>query len=176
MAEQLGVLSECVLHAAKCRGGFSEVCMECRFTDGSNRDFVLLCRELDEYLDELAGNQFDRSQYVPYNQLDNIHDVIVVYVQDEPVGCASYKKYDLRTAEIKRVFIRSGYRGRGISKTMLGKLEQRAKEQGYTALILETGALLEVAMRLYRSLGYEITPNYEPYVDMPDSICMRKYL
>jgi Predicted acetyltransferase len=150
--------------------------MEYRFTDGANRDFVLLCQELDEYLDALVGSKFDRSQYIPYNQLDNIHDVIIVYTQDEPVGCASYKKYDLRTAEIKRVFIRPGYRGRGISKTMLGKLEKRAKEQGYKELILEAGELLEVAMKLYQSLGYEITPNYAPYVDMPDSICMRKYL
>ena len=150
--------------------------MEYKFADGSNADFILLCHELDDYLDELVGNKFDRSQYIPFNQLDDIHDVIIAYDKGKPIGCASYKKYALEIAEMKRVFIRSSHRGQGISKVMLRELEERATAQGYTEMILESGEPLEVAMILYKSTGYEIIPNYGQYTDMPDSICMRKYL
>jgi len=150
--------------------------MEYRFADGLDADFALLCAELDECLEELVGGKFDRSQYTQYNQTDDIHDVILVYDQNEPVGCVSYKKYDSETAEVKRVFIRLQYRGQGISKIMLKKLEMRAVEQGYRAFILEAGELLVSAMKLYEALGYVIIPNYGQYAEMPDSICMRKYL
>jgi len=150
--------------------------MEYKFANGSNADFILLCHELNAYLDELVGNKFDRSPYIPFNQLEDIHDVVIAYHQAKPIGCASYKKYDDGVAEMKRVFVRSGYRGKGISKTMLKKLEERAIGQGYREMILETGEPLEVSMKLYKSNGYEIIPNYAQYIDMPDSICMRKYL
>ena len=146
------------------------------FADGTNADFIILCHELDDYLDELVGNKFDRSQYIPFNQLGDIHDVIIAYHQAEPVGCASYKKYGCEIAEMKRVFVRSGHRGNGIAKVMLKKLEERAIGQGYREMILETGEPLEVSMKLYKSNGYELIPNYGQYFDMPDSICMRKYL
>jgi ribosomal protein S18 acetylase RimI-like enzyme len=55
-------------------------------------------------------------------------------------------------------------------------LENRAREQGYTALILETNGLLVPAMKLYESLGYMVIPNYGPYKDMPESVCMGKDL
>lgn len=43
-------------------------------------------------------------------------------------------------------------------------------------MILESGEPLTAAMRLYRSMGYEVIPNYGPYVGMPESVCMEKKL
>ena len=150
--------------------------MEYKFTNGKNPDFAYLCQELDKSLDEIVAGRFDRSQYCQYNQLNNIHDVIIVYDGSKPIGCASYKKYDLKIAEIKRVFIKPEYRGQGISKIMLRKLEENAKSNGFMEFILETGELLAASMKLYKSIGYKITPNYGPYIGMKDSICMRKTL
>ena len=150
--------------------------MKYEYANGANQDFVYLCQELDKSLDEIVAGKFDRSQYSPFNQLNDIHDVIIAYDGDKPIGCASYKRYDLVIAEIKRVFIKPEFRGQGISKIMLRKLEERAKNQGYKEFILETGELLETSMKLYKSLGYVITSNYEPYIGMEDSICMKKYL
>ena len=148
-----------------------------RFTDGVDADFVLLRRELDAYLDELAGAlNIDRSQYIQYNQVNEIYEVVMAYAHDEPIGCASYKKYDLEVAEIKSVFVRPAHRGQGISKVMLKKLEKCAEEQGYKTLILESGEPLAAAMKVYRSLGYAVIPNYGHYVGMSDSVCMRKQL
>jgi GNAT superfamily N-acetyltransferase len=150
--------------------------IEFRFTDGSDRDFAILRRELDSCLDALVAGKLDRSQYAKYNQVDDIRDVIVVYAENEPVGCACYKKYNAETAEIKRVFIRNEYRGKGLSRQMLLKLEDRAKAQGYKALILETSEPCVAAANLYQAMGYAVIPSYGQYADMTDSICMGKYL
>ena len=146
------------------------------YTDGNNKDFIDLCHMLDDFLNELVGGEQNRAKYIPYNKLDDIYDVIVAYDGDISVGCAGLKKYDEENAEVKRVFIKSEYRGRGISKILMSMLEERARKKGYKYLILESGEQLVAAMVLYRKLDYKIIPNYGQYKDMPESICMRKIL
>lgn len=146
------------------------------YTDGFNADFIELCHCLDNFLNELVGGEENRAEYIPYNQLDYIHNVIIAYDDDIPVGCASFKKYDEECAEVKRVFIKQEYRGKGISNILMKLLENEAKEQGYRYLILESGEPLIAAMALYRKIGYEVIPNYGQYKDMPYSVCMKKKL
>ena len=146
------------------------------YTDGSNKDFIGLCHELDAFLNELVGGEENRAEYIPYNRLDDIHDVVMAYDNDIPIGSAGFKKYDDETAEVKRVFIKKEYRGRGISNELMKMLEQRAGEKGFRYLILESGEPLISAMALYRSIGYKIIPNYGPYVGMEESVCMKKTL
>ena len=145
-------------------------------TDGSDTAFISLCHTLDDFLNQLVGGAENRAEYVSYNALDDIHDVIVIYDGDYPIGCAGFKKYDDTCAEVKRVFIRQEYRGLGISHRLMALLEAAAKEQGYRYVILESGAPLIAAMSLYTKSGYERIPNYGPYKDMKESICMKKTL
>lgn len=146
------------------------------YTDGCNDDFIKLSYELDSFLNEIVGGEENRAGYIPYNKLDDIHDVIVAYNADEPIGCAAFKKYDDTSAEVKRVFIKQEYRGRGISHGLMEQLEKAAKKKGYKYFILESGEPLVAAMALYRKIGYVVIPNYGQYKDMPDSICMMKEL
>lgn len=145
-------------------------------TDGQDPAFISLCAELDAYLNELAGGEENRAQYVPLNKLDFIHNAFVAFDSEIPVGCASFKHFNEDTAEVKRVFVKPEYRGRGIAWAILVSLEQTAKERGYARLVLETGEPLAAAHRLYLSMGYTVIPNYGPYADMPESICMEKRL
>jgi putative acetyltransferase len=145
-------------------------------TDGTDSDFITLCRLLDENLDEIVGTKFQRSQYAQYNTLEHIHNVILYYDGSTAIACGSFKKYDDTAAELKRVFVRKEYRGQGIARELVMSLEQWALSCGYTSMILETGELLTAAMSLYRSLGYAVIPNYGQYRDMKNSVCMRKAL
>lgn len=131
---------------------------------------------MDDFLNELVGGEDNRAEYILYNQLDNIHDVIVAYDNDIPIGCASFKKYDDECTEVKRVFIRQEYRSRGISNKLMELIENAAKEQGRRYLILESGEHFVTAMALYRKIGYKVITNYGQYKDMPDSVCMKKKL
>lgn len=135
-----------------------------------------LCHELDDFLNELVGGEENRAEYILYNQLDDIHNVIVAYDDDIPVGSVSFKKYDDECAEVKRVFVKEEYRNKGIANELMELLENTAREQGYRYLILESGAPLVAAMALYRKIGYKVIQNYGQYRDMPDSICMKKKL
>ena len=146
------------------------------YTDGSSLDFMELCHELDDFLNELVGGEENRAEYILYNQLDDIHNVIVAYDDDIPVGSVSFKKYDDECAEVKRVFVKEEYRNKGIANELMELLENTAREQGYRYLILESGAPLVAAMALYRKIGYKVISNYGQYRDMPDSICMKKKL
>lgn len=93
-----------------------------------------------------------------------------------PVGSASFKKCDDECAEVKRVFVKQEYKGKGISSKLMELLENAAREQGYRYQVLEFGEPLVAAMALYKKIGYEIIPNYGQCKDMPDSICMKKEL
>ena len=145
-------------------------------TDGGNPDFISLCRLLDAHLNEAVGGAVQREQYDQYNQLDDIHDVVLIYDDETPVACGSFKFYEKGIAEIKRVFVRDDYRGRGLSKDLMGELEQKALRAGYEALYLETGNILKTAMGLYKSVGFHVRENYGPYVHMNESVCMEKRL
>ncbi len=150
--------------------------MRFEYTDGSNADFIELCHDLDDFLNEIAGGEEKRAEYIHYNQLNDIHDVFVAYDNDVPVGSASFKKYDDECAEVKRVFVKQEYRGKGISIRLMELLENTARKQGYRYLILESGEPLVAAMALYRKIGYKVIPNYGQYKNMPDSVCMKKKL
>ena len=75
------------------------------YTDGGNSDFVELCHCLDEFLNGLVGGEENRAEYIPYNRLDDIYDVIIAYDDAIPVGSASFKKYSVfllsRSIEVK---------------------------------------------------------------------------
>ena len=153
-----------------------------------NNDFVLLCSLLDEHLNDIVGGEIQRSQYLQYNLTDNIHDIVIAYEIKEgekiPVGCGSFKRYipeegegNLKeTAEIKRMFIKEELRGYRIGKEILSVLENKAKEQAFRKIILETGRPLAAAMKLYMKFGFHIINNYGQYKDMNDSVCMEKKL
>lgn len=145
-----------------------------KYTNGCDKDFILLCAELDNYLNQLVGGEKNRIEYIAYNQLNDIHDVIIAYDGNTPIGCASFKHYDTETVELKRVFVKMEYRRRGISKNIMRLIEQKAKEKGYKRVILETGQILEDAMKLYKVIGYDVIPNYGQYKNMKNSICMEK--
>lgn len=145
-----------------------------QYTNGNSQDFIRLCQLLDESLNELVGGEEQRKEYNQYNKLDHIHDVILICENDTPVACGAFKYYEEGVAEVKRVFVRKEFRGQGISKLIMQQLEEKAREQGFDSLILETGKPLTAAIGLYSSLGYQVIDNYGQYKNLPMSVCMLK--
>ena len=145
-------------------------------TDARNQDFVGLCRLLDGHLDELVGGAIKREKFNQFNLLKDIDFVVLIYLDNVAVAGGGLKHYQDATAEIKRIFVRKDYRGRGLSKTLMKELEMQALEKGYRKLVLETGELLVESMNLYRSVGFTIIDNYPPYDRMEESVCMEKLL
>ena len=145
-------------------------------TDSKNKDFIENCRLLDMDLDRRVGKKIKRDKYVKFNQLDEINEVIVVYEGSKAVGGGGIRRYDDENVELKRVFVHTEYQGQGIGSKLVSLLIEWAKELGYKRMILETGELLAESCAVYRKLGFEVIPNYGPYVNMPESLCMAKEL
>lgn len=150
--------------------------MDYILTDGKNADFAALCVLLDENLEIAVGKTVQRAKYAPMNTLEKIEVAVVVYDNGVPVACGGIRPHEDGVLEVKRVFVRPDYRGRGISRHLMEMLEQCAREKNVKALILETNPLLIPACRLYEKLGYSIIDNYGYYADTPESLCMRKVL
>ncbi len=143
-------------------------------TDGKNEDFIENCRLLDMDLDRRVGRQIKREKYEKFNQLDEIREAIVVYDDGKPVGGGAIRRYDDETVELKRVFVHNEYQGQGIGSRLVSLLIEWAAQLGYRRMILETGELLAESCAVYRKLGFTVIPNYGPYADMPESLCMAK--
>ncbi|MHB8127381.1 MAG: GNAT family N-acetyltransferase [Mobilitalea sp.] len=144
------------------------------YTDGKNDDFIQLTKQLDQEFNDRFG--LEQKQFDEFNTLEDIHDVILLYEDMNPIACGSFKQYDADTAEIKRVFVRKEYRGKGLSKLLLLALEGEGKKKGFQYFILETGKPLVEALASYKSMGYRVIPNYEPYIGIEISVCMKKQI
>jgi GNAT superfamily N-acetyltransferase len=106
----------------------------------------------------------------------------VGYVGGEPVATGAWRRTGVeafgttQTAEIKRMYVAPGGRGRGLARQMLAHLEQSAREHGAEALVLETGERQPEAIALYESSGYEPVPAFGYYKDAPLSRCYGRRL
>ena len=145
---------------------------EVKRTDSSNKDFKTLVEMLDKELGESYLEEIDF--YNQYNKIENIKNVIVIYHNENPVGCGAIKKYDPSTMEVKRMFTRSEYRGKGVASKILNALESWTSELKYENCILETGTKQYAAMALYKKKGYTMIPNYGQYEGVATSICFLK--
>ena len=143
-------------------------------TTSENLDFGKLINALDEDLYNRNGEA--QLKYRQYNQVDLIDHVVVVYFEGKPVGCGCYKRFDVQTVEIKRMFVLPEMRGKQLAAKLLQELERWAVEEGYCKSVLETGHKQVEAIRLYTVAGYRLTENYGQYMGMEESICYHKEL
>lgn len=79
-------------------------------------------------------------------------------------GCVALKQLDPRTAEMKRLFVRSAYRGTGLGRRLTLQVADIARRNGCGRLVLDTLPKLTEAIALYRSLGFR---DCAPYLAAP---------
>ena len=81
------------------------------------------------------------------------------------IGCGGVASFD-GFAEVKRMYVRPAFRGRGFARALLARIEAEARELGHTLLRLETGDRLFDAMRLYERAGFHPCPAFGEYAAM----------
>lgn len=94
----------------------------------------------------------------------------------EPVACGGWRVTGPGLAELKRMYVASGFRGRGLSRVLLAALEDSARAAGITRFCLETGSRQPEAISLYESSGYTRIDKYGVYRHDPGSTCFGKSL
>ncbi|MFZ0090363.1 MAG: GNAT family N-acetyltransferase [Solirubrobacteraceae bacterium] len=79
---------------------------------------------------------------------------VVGYHAGRAVCCGGVKRLDDRRCEIKKMYLVSELRGRGVARALLHELEATARRLGYEIARLDTGPRQLSARRLFESDGY----------------------
>lgn len=82
-------------------------------------------------------------------------------------GCGGIKLFGSDYGELKRMFVRPGYRGRGLGRLMLDHLAAYARQSGVELLRLETGIHQQEAVSLYERAGFQRIGPFGEYTDDP---------
>lgn len=143
-------------------------------TNSTHPGFRTLVGLLDAELSVKNGE--NDAFFSAFNKIDMIDHAVVALQDDEPVACGAIKPYDEESAEVKRMYVKTDLRGKGIASVVLKELESWAAELGFTACILETGTFMPDAVALYNKNGYTVIPNYGQYVGVDISVCMKKII
>lgn len=78
---------------------------------------------------------------------------------NEIIGTIAIYKCDKETAELKRLYVRKDYRGKGLSKELYEKAIKHCKENEFKKIFLGTYDKLERAIKFYLKKGFKEIEN-----------------
>jgi GNAT superfamily N-acetyltransferase len=92
------------------------------------------------------------------------------------IGCIALRAMPqfAKSGEVKRLYVRPAYRGRGIAAALHDALESYATSFGYRWLYLDSASNMVAAIRFYKAEGYEPCAKYNE--NPQAAIFMRKQL
>lgn len=95
---------------------------------------------------------------------------IAVNENDDVVGTMALRKHSDDEMELKKLYVRSDYRGKGLSKELYGKVMDVSKEKKVQRIFLGTYNKLETAVNFYKKRGFEL------YDEKDDAIYFELYI
>jgi len=116
--------------------------------------FSLCFQNFDQELANLPG------EYAPPTGR-----LLLLSTGDGAGGCVAFRKLNTNSCEMKRLFLRPSFRGKGLGRVLVEAAVQEARELGYKRMLLDTvPGNMDDAIALYRSSGFR---EIEPYYDTP---------
>lgn len=136
-------------------------------------DAQTLIAELEAVLDPL----YPRESRHGYSVEKLLREGVAFFViRDDGIGagCGGVQLFGTEYGELKRMYVRPQFRGRGLGKFMLDHLVEYTRGRGVSVLRLETGIYQKEAIGLYEGNGFRRIPPFGPYHEDPLSLFFEK--
>jgi len=129
------------------------------------RDINIIRELFQEYADSLGFSldfqHFDKElNSLPGDYAPPEGCLLLAYVGNQAVGCVGLRKISKGICEMKRMYVRKKYRGKGIGKKLANKIIKEARRIGYERMRLDTISTMVEAIHLYESLGFKEIEQY----------------
>jgi putative acetyltransferase len=111
--------------------------------------FSLCFQNFDKELADLPG------KYAPPDGR-----LLLAEISSQLSGCVALRKLEDRICEMKRLYLRSQFRGKGLGRTLAERIIAEARQIGYERMRLDTvEPVMRDAVAMYRRFGFrEIGP------------------
>jgi len=136
-------------------------------------DAVALITELEAHLDPLYPAE-SRHGYSVDKMIAQGVAFFVLRDNNAPAACGGIQLFGSSYGELKRMYVRPHFRGRGFGKLLLDHLADYARRHGVGLLRLETGIHQAEAIGLYERWGFQRIPPFGAYKEDPLSLFFEK--
>ena len=124
-------------------------------------DDLTIVRELiTEYANSLGVDLSFQDLDHELSTLDTFYELILLACdEDRAAGCVALRRIDNEICEMKRLYVRSAFRGMNLGRELAQRIIDAGRARGYKRMRLDTLPTMSAAIPLYRSLGFvEIEP------------------
>ena len=119
-------------------------------------------REYQQWLDvDLCFQDFDSElASLPGRYSAPRGTILIAREGDNIIGCVGIRPADKNDAELKRLYVKPDFHGRGIGRLLFEQAMTMARETGYSGIVLDTLPSMKRAHKLYRDYGFQQIPAY----------------
>jgi GNAT superfamily N-acetyltransferase len=138
-----------------------------------SREAMELLAELDGALHEYPYPAESRHAFSVEKLIRESVAFFVASYDGQLAACGGVKLFT-DYGEVKRMYVRPSFRGKGLGKAILNRLAEHARANSITTLRLETGIYQVEAIGLYAGCGFRRRGPFGDYKNDPNTVYFEK--
>jgi GNAT superfamily N-acetyltransferase len=80
--------------------------------------------------------------------------LLLATIDGRPAGCIAFRGHGAGTCELKRLYVRPGFRGQAIGQKLVAVLLTEGRAEGYGRIVLDSHRSMTAAHRIYEAAGF----------------------